>query len=165
MLSFKALARLFILILNKVTERMLPWGTPISCSCMSEYAELILTLKVRQSTVVSDKEIVLPEHLQDMYNRGDTTSEAPRLVAGDPPEKTCFLDNVTVTVEQDSLQRYAKDTRLTRDLRLREPHSARPGQSGDRDPSNRIVTITLLYSNLLPRGLKSYDRLPSDLLP
>jgi hypothetical protein len=29
MLSFKILARLFILILNNVTERMLPWGTPI----------------------------------------------------------------------------------------------------------------------------------------
>jgi hypothetical protein len=32
MLSFKILARLFIVILNNVTERMLPWGTPISCS-------------------------------------------------------------------------------------------------------------------------------------
>jgi hypothetical protein len=30
--TFKILARLFILILNNVTEKMLPWGTPISCS-------------------------------------------------------------------------------------------------------------------------------------
>ena len=44
MLSFKTLARLFILILNNVTERILPWGTPISCSWISEWIELTLTL-------------------------------------------------------------------------------------------------------------------------
>jgi hypothetical protein len=32
MYSLKALARLFIVKLNNVTERMLPLGTPISCS-------------------------------------------------------------------------------------------------------------------------------------
>ena len=31
--------------------------------------EVTATLKVRQSTVVSENEIVLPEHLQDMYDR------------------------------------------------------------------------------------------------
>ena len=61
---------------------------------------------------------------------GDTTSEAPRLVVEepsvDPPEKTAF--NGPFTVEQDSLQRSVKATRLTRDLRLREPHSPRPAR-------------------------------------
>jgi len=102
-------------------------------------------------------------------NRGDTTYEAPRRVVEEPsvepPEKTAFLDNVTVTVEQDSLQRSVKATRLTGDLRLREPHYPRPVPSGVREPSNRIVTITLPDSNLLPRRLKSYERLPTDLLP
>ena len=63
---------------------------------------------------------------------GDTTSEAPRLVVEepsvDPPEKTAFLDNGPFTVEQDSLQRSVKATRLTKDLRLREPHSPRPAR-------------------------------------
>lgn len=63
---------------------------------------------------------------------GDTTSEATRLVVEeqsvDPPEKTAFLDNGPFTVEQDSLQRSVKATRLTRDLRLREPHSPRPAR-------------------------------------
>ena len=90
-------------------------------------------------------------------NRGDTTSEAPRLVVEepslDPPETTNFLDNITITVQQDYLQRSVKATRLTKDLRLRESHSFRPGPSGpsgDREPSSS--TITLPDSNILPRG-------------
>ena len=34
--KFKHFTMLFIFILNKVTDTMLPCGTPISCSCSSE---------------------------------------------------------------------------------------------------------------------------------
>ena len=34
--KFKYFTMLFIFMLNKVTDRMLPCGTPISCSCSSE---------------------------------------------------------------------------------------------------------------------------------
>ena len=41
--KFKHFTTLFIFILNKVTDRMLPCGTPIFCSCSSESIVLIRT--------------------------------------------------------------------------------------------------------------------------
>ena len=43
----KALTMLLILMLKRAGDRMLPCGTPISCSCSSERVEPTLTLKER----------------------------------------------------------------------------------------------------------------------
>lgn len=87
-------------------------------------------------------------------------------------ENVEHLDNVTVTIDNDTYLRSVKATRLTKDLRLNQVRpSVKPGPSGpsgDREDQQSVVPVIRIIPDLqnrLPKGLKSYERLPSELLP
>jgi hypothetical protein len=85
------------------------------------------------------------------------------------PSSVEHLDGLTVTVGSDSLIRTVKASRLTSDLRLKSRAKAPAGPTGDREePTDQTrfhIHVLVPTDNKLPKGLKSYERLPAELLP